>query len=239
MKMSTERKLFPKGVCLLSGGMDSCVSAAIAVKECEEVFFLHITYGQLTAKKEQQAFDNICNHFAIPLEQRIQGSLPCLNEFGGSTLLTSSKKPVGIHNEHGKNEIPDTYVPFRNGTLLSLAAGLAEAKGAGAIYIGAVEEDSSGYPDCRKIFFESFQKAINKGTKPDTFIEIRTPVIHLNKKDIILLAKKMNAPIEHSWSCYTSEDRACGKCDSCTLRLNAFARAGIKDPIPYVIEDRK
>jgi 7-cyano-7-deazaguanine synthase len=247
MKTNTDQNKYRNGVCLLSGGMDSCVTAACAINECKEVIFLHVVYGQITAKRELKAFNDICDHYLIPESHRIIANLPCLNKFGGSTLLTSSDTPVETgktsaeknkafaerDGASSESDIPPTYVPFRNGTLIALAAGLAEARNAGCIYIGAVEEDSSGYPDCRGAFFRAIQEAINQGTRPETKIEIKTPVITLDKKDIIILASKLSAPLHLSWSCYTSDERACGKCDSCKLRLAAFKRANMDDPILY------
>jgi 7-cyano-7-deazaguanine synthase len=216
-------------VCLVSGGMDSCVTAAIARAENDEVAFLHISYGQLTEARERQAFVNLADHFQVT--KRLIVSLDHLKQIGGSSL-TDASMPVSEANLESRN-IPTSYVPFRNSHLLSIATSWAEVIGAQRIYIGAVADDSSGYPDCRPEFYEAFQKAIAAGTRPETQIEIVTPVIHLRKSEIIRRGVELNAPLQLTWSCYQAEGQACGRCDSCALRLRAFKEAGISDPIPY------
>lgn len=218
-------------VCLVSGGMDSCVTAAIAHVENDQLAFLHITYGQRTAAREELAFRNLANYFQV--NQRLVASIEYLKEIGGSSL-TDSRIPVTEANLAAQ-EIPTSYVPFRNAHLLSIATSWAEAINAGRIYIGAVAEDSSGYPDCRPEFYEAFQRAIDVGTKPETQIEIVTPVIQLRKSEIIKRGLELGAPLELTWSCYRAEDRACGRCDSCALRLRGFAEAGMRDPIEYAV----
>src|SRR5712691_6688970 len=216
-------------VCLVSGGMDSCVTAAIADEENPELAFLHVSYGQRTEARERRAFDELANHFGVM--KRLAVSIEHLKKIGGSSL-TDRSIPVTLANL-ALGEIPTSYVPFRNAHLLSIAASWAEAIGAQRIYIGAVADDSSGYPDCRPEFYEAFQGAIDAGTKPETRIEIVTPVIRMRKSEIVLRGLELRAPLELAWSCYQSEDSACGRCDSCALRLRAFREAGARDPIPY------
>jgi|SRR3954471_4180145 7-cyano-7-deazaguanine synthase len=216
-------------VVLVSGGMDSCVTAAIAKAVTTQLAFLHISYGQQTENREREAFNEIADFYGV--EKRLDVSIEHLAKIGGSSL-TDENIEVTEANLDNK-EIPTSYVPFRNGNMLAIAVSWAEVLGANAIYIGAVAEDSSGYPDCRPKFYEAFQKAIDTGTKPDTHIELRTPIIDLFKADIVKKGIELNAPLQLTWSCYRNEDLACGTCDSCALRLRGFALAGIKDPIRY------
>jgi len=216
-------------ICLVSGGMDSCVTAASARAENDELGFLHISYGQRTEAREQRAFSDLADHFGV--SKRLVASIEYLKLIGGSSL-TDERIQVAEANLAAR-EVPTSYVPFRNSHLLAIATSWAEVTGAGSIYIGAVAEDSSGYPDCRPEFYEAFQKAIDAGTKPDTHIEIRTPIINMRKSEIIKRGLELAAPLELTWSCYVSEDVACGRCDSCALRLRAFADAGLPDPIRY------
>jgi len=216
-------------VCLVSGGMDSCVTAAIADEENPELAFLHVSYGQRTEARERRAFDELANHFGVM--KRLAVSIEHLKKIGGSSL-TDQSIPVTEANLASR-EIPTSYVPFRNAHLLSIAASWAEAICAQRIYIGAVADDSSGYPDCRPEFYEAFQGAIDAGTKPETRIEIVTPVIRMRKSEIVRRGLELRAPLELTWSCYQSEDSACGRCDSCALRLRAFREAGARDPILY------
>jgi 7-cyano-7-deazaguanine synthase len=216
-------------VCLVSGGMDSCVTAAIARRENDELAFLHVSYGQRTEARERRAFLELAEHFAVT--KRLAVSIEYLKRIGGSSL-TDSNIPVAAANLASR-EIPTSYVPFRNSHLLSIATSWAETIGAQRIYLGAVAEDSSGYPDCRPEFYEAFQRAIDIGTKPETRVEIVTPVIHLRKSEIVQRGLELTAPLELTWSCYQADDRACGRCDSCALRLRAFHEAGAPDPIPY------
>lgn len=217
------------GIVLVSGGMDSCVTAAAAREECSEVGFLHISYGQLTERRERKAFNDIADHYQIG--KRLDVSIEYLAKIGGSSL-TDRAMTVG-EADLANTDIPNTYVPFRNGNMLSIAASWAEVLGANAVYVGAVAEDSSGYPDCRPEFYAAFKAAIDAGTKPETRIEIRTPIIHLSKAEIVKKGIELGAPLELSWSCYRSEDLACGTCDSCALRLRGFEVAGLTDPIAY------
>lgn len=216
-------------VCLVSGGMDSCVTAAIAREENDELAFLHVSYGQRTEARERQAFAELADHFKVA--QRLATSIEHLARIGGSSL-TDESIPVSSADLSSR-EIPTSYVPFRNAHLLAIATSWAEVLRAGRIYIGAVAEDSSGYPDCRPEFYAAFQQAIDVGTRPETRIEIRTPVIHLRKSEIVRRGVELNAPLELTWSCYQAEARACGRCDSCALRLRAFREAGLRDPVPY------
>jgi 7-cyano-7-deazaguanine synthase len=216
-------------VCLVSGGMDSCVTAAIARAENAEVAFLHVSYGQRTEARERRAFEHLADRFVI--QKRLAVSIESLKAIGGSSL-TDENIPVTKANLTSR-EIPTSYVPFRNAHMLSIATSWAETLGARRIYIGAVAEDSSGYPDCRPEFYQAFQRAIDAGTRPETKVEIVTPVIHLSKAEIVRRGLELGAPLELTWSCYVSEDRACGRCDSCALRLRAFADAGTTDPIHY------
>ncbi len=216
-------------ICLVSGGMDSCVTAAIAQSENEDLAFLHISYGQRTENRERKAFYDIADHYGV--EKRLDISIEYLAKIGGSSLTDESIEVTEANLE--SKEIPTSYVPFRNANMLSIAVSWGEVLGANKIYIGAVAEDSSGYPDCRPEFYEAFQNTINAGTKPDTRIEIRTPIILLTKAAIIKKGIEFGAPLHLTWSCYRSEDLACGTCDSCALRLRGFSQAGVADPIPY------
>ncbi len=217
-------------VCLVSGGMDSCVTAAIARQENEELAFLHASYGQRTQERERRAFAEIADYYGV--ERRLIVSLESLARIGGSSL-TEAAIPVAAA-DLASREIPTSYVPFRNAHLLAAATSWAEVLGARRVYIGAVAEDSSGYPDCRPEFYEAFQRAIDTGTRPETLIEIRTPVIAMRKSQIIRRGLELEAPLALTWSCYQAEERACGRCDSCALRLGAFGEAGVRDPLVYV-----
>ena len=216
-------------VCLVSGGMDSCVTVAMARAENRELAFLHVSYGQRTERRERQAFEALADHYGIP--KRLAVSIEHLARIGGSSL-TDGRIPVTEANLASR-EIPTSYVPFRNAHLLSIATSWAEVLGARRIYIGAVAEDSSGYPDCRPEFYAAFQRAIDVGTRPETEIEIRTPVIGLRKSEIVRRGLKLDAPLALTWSCYREEEVACGRCDSCALRQRAFREAGVADPVLY------
>jgi 7-cyano-7-deazaguanine synthase len=219
-----------KGIVLVSGGMDSLVTAAIANLECDEIYFLHVDYGQLTQTKEMECFFLLAAHYK-PADILL-ADISYLKNIGGSSLTDKNLK---VPEYNGSSGIPSTYVPFRNANLLCIAVSWAEVIGAQRIYIGAVEEDSSGYPDCRLSFYQAFQQAVDLGTKDETRIEIRTPVINMSKTEIIRKALELKAPLQHTWSCYSREDKACGTCDSCVLRINAFKKAGIPDPAIYEI----
>ena len=225
-----------KAVVLLSGGMDSCVTAAIARDRhgARNLTLLHVGYGQRTRERERRAFEEIADFYGI--RERLVVQLDHFRAIGGSALtdkrISVPENELGAPGPHG-GTIPVTYVPFRNAHFLSVAVSWAEAIGAGAIYIGAVAEDSSGYPDCRPEYYRVFQELIRAGTRPETQIEIVTPVITLKKSEIIRRGIELGAPLHLTWSCYQNEDAACGVCDSCLLRLRAFAEAGCPDPIPY------
>ncbi|MDT7780426.1 MAG: 7-cyano-7-deazaguanine synthase [Acidobacteriota bacterium] len=216
-------------VCLVSGGMDSCVTAAIAREENDELAFLHVSYGQRTEARERRAFEELADFYGV--RRRLVVSLEHLARIGGSSL-TDPSIPVS-EADLASRLIPTSYVPFRNAHLLAAATSWAEVNGARRIYIGAVAEDSSGYPDCRTEFYEAFQRVIDVGTRPETRLEIRTPVIGMSKSEIIRRGVELGAPLRLTWSCYRAEDSACGRCDSCALRLRAFREAGMEDPIPY------
>ncbi|MGH9940729.1 MAG: 7-cyano-7-deazaguanine synthase QueC [Pyrinomonadaceae bacterium] len=216
-------------VCLVSGGMDSCVTAAMARAENKALAFLHVSYGQRTERRERRAFEALADHFGAA--HRLATSIEHLAQIGGSSL-TDKSIPVSSANLTSR-EIPTSYVPFRNAHLLAIATSWAEVLKAQSIYIGAVAEDSSGYPDCRPEFYAAFQQAIDAGTRPETQVRIKTPVIALHKSEIVRRGLVLRAPLELTWSCYRAEELACGRCDSCALRLRAFREAGVADPIPY------
>lgn len=217
-------------IVLVSGGMDSCCTAAIASKNHKSLAFLHLNYKQKTEKKEFECFEKIADFYDVPKQLRKVIDISFLAQIGGSSLTDSS---IDVKKFQGDSEeIPDSYVPFRNTHIISMAVSWAEVIGATKIYIGAVEEDSSGYPDCRPSYYKAMNKLIKEGTK-DGVIEVITPLIHLSKKQIIEESFNLGAPIEHTWSCYDKEDKACGVCDSCALRLRGFEQAQKHDPIEY------
>lgn len=218
----------PKAVVLASGGMDSCVTIAIASREYS-LALLHLKYGQRTEAREMEAFNNLADYFQA--EHRLVISMEHLSRIGGSSL-TDRTIAVSGANLHSKG-VPSSYVPFRNANMLSVAVSWAEVINATAIFVGAVEEDSSGYPDCRKEFYEAFSAVIRTGTRPSTRIEIVTPVIEMSKAEIVLRGAALGVPFHLTWSCYQREDVACGVCDSCALRLRGFQLAGVDDPIRY------
>jgi len=217
-----------KAVVLISGGLDSCVAAAIAVQKYK-IVSMHVSYGQRTENKEKQAFREICEFYSV--QEKLEISMKYFSEIGGSALTDNNL--FVPKSDLQRTTIPITYVPFRNGNLISVAASYAETTGAKKIVIGAVEEDSSGYPDCTKSFFVAMEKAINLGTKPETEIEIITPIIHLSKEEIIQKGVLLGAPLYLTWSCYQNNEKACGACDSCQLRLRGFEKAKKQDPILY------
>lgn len=220
-----EKKL---AVVAVSGGLDSCITTAIANKDYE-LALVHINYGQRTESKELESFHKIADYYNV--SKRLVIDFGHFQKIGGSSLTDKSMdiKKADLDSK----SIPTTYVPFRNANILSACVSWAEIIGARAIFIGAVYEDSSGYPDCRPDFFKSFEETVNLGTKPDTQIKIETPIIHLNKNEIIKLGLELKAPLELTWSCYKDENEACGVCDSCALRLRGFQTLGVVDPIPY------
>ncbi len=217
-------------VVALSGGMDSCVTAAIAGRDYD-LALLHINYGQRTEKRELQAFNEIAGFYKV--DKRLVIDYSHFAAIGGSSLtdFTREVRKADLSN----NDIPSSYVPFRNANILSACTSWAEVLGAVKIFIGAVYEDSSGYPDCRPQFFKAFEEVINLGTKPDTSIKIETPVLNFSKQEIVRKGMELGAPLHLTWSCYKNEDEACGECDSCALRLRGFQLAGIEDPINYKV----
>lgn len=220
----------PIAIVALSGGMDSCVTAAIAA-EHYSIALLHAQYGQRTAAREKKSFEAIADFYNVPQNMRLIAEMPWLSKIGGSSL-TDQKLEMRMSGHIGKT-IPNTYVPFRNTHLLSIAVSWAEVIGAKAAYLGAVAGDSSGYPDCRPEFFDAFRMVVRTGTKPDTHISIETPLINLSKGEIVRRGVELGAPLELTWSCYRGTSKACGKCDSCILRLKGFREAGVTDPIQY------
>jgi 7-cyano-7-deazaguanine synthase len=217
-----------RAVVLLSGGMDSSVCAALATRD-HDAAALHISYGQRTEERERDSFQRICDRLAI--HERLIVRNEALTLIGGSAL-TDERIAVPESNSLGQ-DIPVTYVPFRNAHFLAVAVSWAEVLGASKIFIGAVEQDSSGYPDCRPAYYEAFNQVIRAGTK-EGGIEVVTPLIAMRKSAIVRLGLELGAPFDLTWSCYSREDRACGVCDSCVLRLRAFHEAGAVDPLPYV-----
>ena len=216
-------------VVLVSGGMDSCVCAAIA-RQQHEVAFLHVSYGQHTARQELRAFQRIARYYGT--ERTLVCELSHLGRIGGSSL-TDAAIPVE-EADLERREIPSSYVPFRNAHFLSIATSWSEVLGARSIFIGAVFEDSSGYPDCRPEYYRAFNRLIEVGTRPETRLEIVTPVIRMKKCEIVTTGFRLGAPLHLTWSCYRDGDIACGRCDSCALRRKGFQEAGLEDPTPYL-----
>ncbi len=218
-------------VVAVSGGMDSCVTAAIA-NQTHCLALIHINYGQRTEKRELKAFNDIADFYNA--EKRLVIDFGHFAKIGGSSLTDKSIEVAKA--DLNNREIPSSYVPFRNANIMSACVSWAEVIGADAVFIGAVYEDASGYPDCRPEFFEAYEKMVELGTKPETKIKIETPIIHFSKADIVKKGLELNAPLNLTWSCYQSEDEACGVCDSCAFRLRGFKLAGVEDPIPYKVK---
>jgi len=225
MKMSHKMS---KVVCIISGGMDSALAAKIAQNEGHDIIALHFNYGQRTQTKEVECFRKIAT--SVNAIKSYEIDLPFFEQIGASAL---TDKSIDIPTGGVEKGVPVTYVPFRNGIFLSIAAAIAEKHAANALYIGVVEEDSSGYPDCTQSYIKQMQKAINLGTKEETKLEIKMPLVALKKSDIVKKSLALGVPLEHTWSCYKEEKKACGICDSCRLRLNGFNEAGEVDPIVY------
>ncbi len=217
-----------KAICIISGGMDSTLSAKLAQLEGYDIIALHFNYGQRTQKRELKSFRQIANYLNVKISYEID--LDFFKTIGASALTDMS---LDIPTDGIKDGIPITYVPFRNGIFLSIASSLAEKHGAEAIFIGVVEEDSSGYPDCRDSYIKAMERAINLGTKDETDIKIEMPLVHLKKSQIVKRALELGVPLELTWSCYQSEELACGVCDSCRLRLKGFREANSRDLIKY------
>jgi 7-cyano-7-deazaguanine synthase len=221
-----------KAVCIISGGMDSALSSAIAKKDGFEIVALHFNYGQRTQKKELECFRLLAKELKAIKTYEID--LPFFTQIGASALTDSS---IDVPTDGIKPGVPITYVPFRNGIFLSIATAIAEKEKASAIYIGVVEEDSSGYPDCRESYMVAMERAINLGTKDETKLKIKRPLVDMKKSQIVQKAIELGVKLEYTWSCYQDESEACGVCDSCRLRLKGFKEAGVKDPIKY--KDRR
>ncbi|DAB31017.1 MAG TPA: 7-cyano-7-deazaguanine synthase QueC [Sulfurimonas sp. UBA12504] len=217
-----------KALCIMSGGMDSTLAAFMMQEAGYEILAVHFNYNQRTQAKELACFEAICKELEI--ETKYVLDLSFFKQLGASALTDTNIDVPLCGVEKG---VPVTYVPFRNGIFLSMVAAIAEKEGASVISIGVVEEDSSGYPDCREAYIKSMQQSINLGTKDDTQIEIKMPLVHLKKSQIVQKAIELHVPLELTWSCYKNESKACGFCDSCRLRLNGFALANIQDPIEY------
>ena len=217
-----------KAVCILSGGMDSTLASYIAKEEGYEIIAVHFNYGQRTEKRELKAFRDICEDLQI--KEKYEIDIPFFTQIGASALTDAS---IDVPVDGVETGVPVTYVPFRNGIFLSIATAIAEKEEAQALFIGVVEEDSSGYPDCTDTFISKMTSAINEGTKDSTKVEIKTPLVHLMKNQIVQKSLELNVPLKHTWSCYKEEEKACGVCDSCRLRLNGFKQANSIDPIPY------
>ncbi len=217
---------------LLSGGMDSSVCASLAARETEAAA-LHVSYGQRTENREREAFQRICKR--LDIRRRLEVRNEVLRLVGGSALTDAKIDVPEAGEQIGQGKIPVTYVPFRNAHFLSAAVSWAEILGATRVYIGAVEQDSSGYPDCRPAYYRAFNEVVKAGTREGN-IEIVTPLIALHKAEIVKLGLELAAPFDLTWSCYSREDVACGVCESCVLRLRAFSQAGAQDPIPYAMQ---
>ena len=218
-------------VVLVSGGMDSCVATAIASKQYQ-LALLHVNYGQRTESRELKAFHDIASFYNIPEDRILISNIDYLSKVGGSSLtdLSMNVQDAQVHSKG----IPTSYVPFRNTLFLTIAVSWGEVIGARKVFIGAVEQDSPGYPDCKPAYYDAFNKLIKLGTKPTTCIEVETPLINKKKSEIVRIGISLDAPLHISWSCYKNTDKACGMCHSCFLRLKAFREAEVIDPIPYV-----
>jgi 7-cyano-7-deazaguanine synthase len=221
----------PRAVICLSGGMDSCVCAALAARDYE-VYAVHFSYGQRTEARELRSAQEVAR--LVGVRELLPLKIDLFRRIGGSALTDHAiAVPEASANEIG-SEIPVTYVPFRNAHFLSAAVSWAEVLGAKTVFIGAVEQDSSGYPDCRPAYYDAFNHLIRTGTK-DGEIRVETPLIAMRKNEIVRLGVELGAPFHVSWSCYSGETEACGVCESCVLRLRAFREAGALDPIPYAV----
>ena len=218
-----------KVLCIMSGGMDSTLVAYLMRSRDYEIVALHFNYGQRTVLKELECFRAICDDLSVVEKYEID--LDFFKTIGVSALTDHS---IDVPISGVENGVPVTYVPFRNGIFLSIATAIAEKEGCKSIAIGVVQEDSSGYPDCRDEFIQSFTKSANLGTRDGTKMTIEMPLVHLQKSQIVQEALRLNVPLHLTWSCYQNEERACGVCDSCRLRLRGFENAGVHDPIEYV-----
>lgn len=223
-----KQKYNKKAVCVMSGGMDSTLSAYMMKNDGYEIIGVHFNYDQRTQTKELECFESICKD--LDVKEKYVLDLDFFKQLGASAL---TDKTIDVPTGGVEEGVPITYVPFRNGIFLSMSGAIAEKEGAEVISIGVVEEDSSGYPDCRESYIKSMEESINLGTKDETNIEIKMPLVHLKKSQIVQKALELNVPLHLTWSCYKNEDKACGVCDSCRLRLNGFKIAGVQDPIVY------
>ncbi|MBD3840327.1 MAG: 7-cyano-7-deazaguanine synthase QueC [Campylobacterales bacterium] len=217
-----------KAVCILSGGMDSTLSSYMAKNDGYEIIAVHFNYGQRTEHKELEAFRNIC--IELDVKNKYEINIPFFTQIGASALTDTT---IDVPTDGVKPGVPITYVPFRNGIFLSIATAIAEKENAQALFIGVVQEDSSGYPDCTDDFIIKMQNAMNQGTKEETNLQIITPLVHMTKEQIVKKAIELDVPLQYTWSCYKNEKKACGVCDSCRLRLKGFELANVKDPIDY------
>ncbi|MEA3513445.1 MAG: 7-cyano-7-deazaguanine synthase QueC [Campylobacterota bacterium] len=224
--MKNNRK---KAVTILSGGMDSTLASFMAKNEGYEIIAVHFNYGQRTEHKELEAFRNICRELNV--KEKYEINIPFFTQIGASALTDTS---IEIPTGGVEDGVPVTYVPFRNGIFLSIATAIAEKHNAVSLYIGVVQEDSSGYPDCTDTFIDKMENAMNQGTKKNTKLKIKTPLVHMSKEDIVRKSIELKIPLHYTWSCYANEDKACGVCDSCRLRLNGFKLAGETDKIEYI-----
>ena len=227
--LSPETPIKPLAIVLASGGMDSCVTTAIANIDYR-LAMLHVGYGQRTEARELRAFNAVADFYEA--EHRMVCRLDHLKQIGGSSLTDTTIAVEAANLE--RTSIPSSYVPFRNAHFISIAVSWGEVLGAHKIFVGAVAEDSSGYPDCRPEYYAAFNRVITAGTKPETQLELLTPIIGLRKSEIVRRGRKLGAPFERTWSCYQGQESACGVCDSCALRLRAFEEAGLEDPLPYL-----
>jgi len=227
-KLDDWKQTAPLAICLVSGGLDSCVCAAIAGQTCR-LAFLHVNYGQRTEARELRAFRDIADHLEVT--KRLVADISYLKAIGGSAL--TDHEIAVPRNSVGTRDVPVTYVPFRNSHLLAIAVSWGEVLGARYIFIGATETDNSGYPDCRGSYFSAFNRLIREGTRPATHLEIVTPLLMSTKGEVVRRGADLGAPLHLTWSCYEKDRLACGRCDSCLLRLRGFASAGLNDPIPY------
>lgn len=222
----------PLAVVVLSGGLDSCVTSAVALDMGYDLGLLHINYGQLTEQREKEAFEKIADYYGIA--RRLMVDIKYLTDIGGSSLTDKSMdvETGGVN----KDILPSTYVPFRNGNILSIAVSWCEVIGASDIFIGAVEGDSSGYPDCTQIFYDKFNEMLAVALSKDRAVKVSAPLIHMTKAEIVKKGTELSAPLDLTWSCYQNEILACGVCDSCRLRRKGFEDAGVEDAVIYEID---
>jgi 7-cyano-7-deazaguanine synthase len=220
-----------KAVCLLSGGMDSTTLAYVAKDMGYDILALHLNYGQLTERKERECARTVAG--LLGAKEFLEVDVGYFRQFGTSALVDEDIPVNDFRDSNGS--IPKTYVPFRNGNLLAMATSFAESREADAIFIGVQSSDFSGYPDCREEFIRAFQRAVDLGTAQEKPIRLMTPFVHLNKTEILKRGFELGVPYEQTWSCYSNNDAACGVCESCHFRLEAFRALGVEDPIPYEV----